>query len=169
MATNALVAGGGGSSRGGEGIDRKHEARAVACGRDKPNQQLRLSQSLLLLYLLGEGLFLLLLLLHLEELGSLALQLFHACLMGSIEGALVFQGLGLHVGLSCLHPVVALLCHVSLLLLHSETLGVQLETLFFQMLLYRRGRSSHAVEDGPSCSRTGSRRSRHSEGSRTET
>ena len=52
--------------------------------------------------------------------------------MGSIEGALVFQGLGLHFGLN---PVVALLGHVSLLLLHSETLGFQLEALFFQLLL----------------------------------
>ena len=134
--------------------------------------ELFLSQLLLMLHLLGEGLLLLLLLLlllHLEEWGCLALQFFHARLMGSIEDALVFQGLGLHFGLPCLHPVVALLCHVSLLLLHSDTLGVQLETLFFQMLLYRLGRSSHAVEDGRSCSRTGSRRRRHSEGSRTET
>ena len=122
--------------------------------------QLHLSQLLLLLHLLGQGRFLLLL--HLEELGCLALQLFHARLVGSIEGALVFQGLGLHFGLPCLHPVVALLCHVSLLLLHSETLGVQLETLFFQMLLHRLGKNSHAVEDGRSCSHPGSMRSRHS-------
>ena len=128
---------------------------------------LRLSQLLLLLHLLGEGLCLLLL--HLEDLGCLALQLFHARLVGSIEGALVFQGLGLHFALLCLRPVVALLCHVSLLLLHSETLGVQLETLFFQMLLYRLGRSSHAVEDGRSCSRTGSLRSRRSRHVRIET
>ena len=50
-------------------------------------------------HLLGEGLFLL----RLEELGCLALHFFHARLMGSIEGALVFQGLGLHFGLLCLH------------------------------------------------------------------
>ena len=117
-----------------------------------------LSQLLLLLHLLGEGLFLL----RLKELGCLALQFFHARLMGSIEGALVFQGLGLHFGLLCLHPVVALLSHVSLLLSQMEALGVQLETLFFQMLLYRLGRSSHAVEDGWSCSWAGPLRSRHS-------
>ena len=124
--------------------------------------QLRCRQLLLLLYLLSEGLLLLLLLLHLVELGCLALQFVHARLVGSIEGALVFQGLGLHFGLLCLHPVVALLCHVSLLLLHSEALGVQLEALFFQVLLHRLGKSSHAVEDGRSCSQTGSMRSRHS-------
>ena len=91
-----------------------------------------------MLYLLGEGLLLLLLLLlllHLKKWGCLALQFFHARLMGSIEGALVFQGLGLHFGLLCLHPIVALLGHVSLLLLHSETVGFQLEALFFQLLL----------------------------------
>ena len=85
--------------------------------------------------------------------------------MGSIEDALVFQGLGLHFSLPCLHPVVALLSHVSLLLLHLEAVGVQSEALFLQLLLqlllYRLGRSSHAVEDGWSCSRAGPLRSRH--------
>ena len=90
--------------------------------------------------------------LRLEELGCLTLHFFHARLMGSIEGALVFQSLGLHFGLPCLHPTVALLGH----------LGLLLEALFFQLLLYRLGRSSHAVEDGWSCSRAGPLRSRHS-------
>ena len=49
---------------------------------------LRLSQLLLLLHLLGEGVLL-------EHLGRLALQFFHARLVRLIEGALVFLSLGL--------------------------------------------------------------------------
>ena len=122
---------------------------------------LRLSQLLLLLHLLGEGLLL-------EHLGRLALQFFHARLVRLIEDALVFLSLGLYFALSGLHPIVALLFHVALLLQQLETFGLQLEALLFQLFGRCLGRS-HAVEHGWSHSLTGSMRSGHSHRGRTET